>query len=165
MSGDDATTRRVMEEQVKLQSTRDALTKFLRVKKTTGDTDLAQCEKDKDKAAEAAEAAKTEATKTAQEATDLATKTAQEATDLATNKAEEAKVEATKIAREATELATKNAEEAKVEATTKCDTEKSALETKAELEAKKRAEEILKLQDKLIEELAKETEFLDSLMR
>ena len=140
MSGDDATTRKLIEERVKLQETRDALTKFLKVKKTTGDTDLAKCEKDKDDAAEAAKAAKTEATKTAQDATELATN----------------------IAKDATELATKNAEKAKVEATTKCDTE-------AELQAKeaetKRVNEILDLQNQLIKELAAETKFLDDLMK
>jgi len=151
MSGDDATTRKLIEERVKLQETRDALTKFLKVKKTTGDTDLAKCEKDKDDAAEAAKAAKTEATKTAQDATELATNIAKDATELATKNAEKAKVEATK-----------NAEKAKVEATTKCDTE-------AELQAKeaetKRVNEILDLQNQLIKELAAETKFLDDLMK
>jgi cell division septum initiation protein DivIVA len=137
----------VRKHEIELGLKRDIFTNFLIRKNTTGVEGLAKCEKDKDVAAAAAEAAKTEATKTAQEATDLATKTAQEATD----------------------LASKNAEEATDLATTKCDTEKSDLETKAELEAKKadtkRVKEILDLQDKLIVEMAKETEFLDNLMR
>jgi membrane protein involved in colicin uptake len=145
MSGIDGIDDKILKEQNELARTRDALTEFLNTRKLTGDAGLAKCQEDKMKAAEAAKTAMTEAANKA--------KTAKTE---AANKAEAAKAEA--------EAAKAEAAKAEAEAKTKCDTEKSDLEKEAKKADKKRASEILDLQNKLIDELAKETKFLNSLM-
>jgi membrane protein involved in colicin uptake len=144
MSGIDGIDDKILKEQNELARTRDALTEFLNTRKLTGDAGLAKCQEDKMKAAEAAKTAMTEAANKA--------KTAKTE---AANKAEAAKAEA--------EAAKAEAAKAEAEAKTKCDTEKSDLEKEAKKADKKRASEILDLQNKLIDELAKETKFLNSL--
>jgi tRNA(Ile)-lysidine synthase TilS/MesJ len=75
-----------------------------------------------------------------------------------------AKAEAAKKAEAAEAEAAKKAEAAEA----LCDADKLELKTKADRDAEvadeKRVEEILKLQNQLIEELSKETAFLDSIM-
>jgi hypothetical protein len=143
MSGnDDEISRaktRLLEEQAKLEETRSALTDFLSKKYISSDSSLAECEKE---AKEAALHAKAEAAK----------------------KAEAAEAEAAKKAEAAEAEAAKKAEAAEA----LCDADKLELKTKADRDAEvadeKRVEEILKLQNQLIEELSKETAFLDSIM-
>jgi hypothetical protein len=141
MSEDD--TARMDAQIKKLQSTRDALTAFLNTKNATGESGLKTCEDEKKNAAEAAEAAKNNAAEAAEAAK-------KKAADKAKKAAEAAKAESA-------EAAKTEAEAAK----TTCETEKSELMKKAE---KKRADEILDLQNKLIIELENETKFLNKLM-
>jgi hypothetical protein len=134
MSEDD--TARMDAQIKKLQSTRDALTAFLNTKNATGESGLKTCEDEKKNAAEAAEAAKNNAAEAAEAAK-------KKAADKAKKAAEAAKAESAEAAK------------------TTCETEKSELMKKAE---KKRADEILDLQNKLIIELENETKFLNKLM-
>jgi hypothetical protein len=146
MSGNDDTTHAnkliVLKEREALAHKREVLTNFLKTKKTTGDDNLAKCQEEKNEAAAAAAAAaKEEAANTAKAAEEAVTKANAAEIEAATNK---------------------------VEANALCDAEKLDLKTKAELDAKladeKRVSEILDLQNQLIEELSKETAFLDSIM-
>jgi membrane protein involved in colicin uptake len=159
MSGIDGIDDKILKEQNELARTRDALTEFLNTRKLTGDAGLAKCQEDKMKAAEAAKTAMTEAANKAKTAkTEAANKA-----EAAKAEAEAAKAEAEAAKAEA-EAAKVEAAKAEAEAKSKCETEKSDLEKEAKKADKKRASEILVLQNKLIIELARETKFLNSLM-
>jgi membrane protein involved in colicin uptake len=150
---------KILDEQNELERTRKLLTNFLRDKKTTGENGLAKCEEEKKDAAEAAKTAK----KNAAEAAKTAKTEAANKAEAAKAEAEAAKAEAEAAKAEA-EAAKVEAAKAEAEAKSKCETEKSDLEKEAKKADKKRASEILVLQNKLIIELARETKFLNSLM-